>query len=173
MERLALKRLMADIEAEKIDVIVIYKIKRLTRSLADFSKMVEVFERKGVSFVFVSATQQFNTTMSMGRLMLNVLLSCAQFQREVTGERRADPRQNCGQQTQGLVEGWRSPSGVRRRQPAIGAQPQGGQTCQAVGQSDPAARQHRMHATVPQRSLGTSPLRAHRHGNRRRWLASQ
>ncbi len=64
---------MADIEAGKIDVIVIYKIDRLTRSLADFSKMVEVFDRQGVSFV--SVTQQFNTTTSMGRLMLNVLLS--------------------------------------------------------------------------------------------------
>ena len=71
MERPALKRLMTDIEAGKIDVIVIYKIDRLTRSLADFSKMVEVFERQGVSFV--SVTQQFNTTTSMGRLMLNVL----------------------------------------------------------------------------------------------------
>ena len=88
MERPALKRLMADIEAGKIDVIVIYKIDRLTRSLADFSKMVEVFERQGVSFV--SVTQQFNTTTPMGRLMLNVLLSFAQFEREVTGERIRD-----------------------------------------------------------------------------------
>jgi DNA invertase Pin-like site-specific DNA recombinase len=88
MERPALKRLMADIEACKIDVVVIYKIDRLTRSLADFSKMVEVFERHGVSFV--SVTQQFNTTTSMGRLMLNVLLSFAQFEREVTGERIRD-----------------------------------------------------------------------------------
>ncbi|MBW8067186.1 MAG: recombinase family protein [Ferrovum sp.] len=84
----ALKRLMADIKAGKIDVVVIYKIDRLTRSLADFSKMVEVFERHGVSFV--SVTQQFNTTTSMGRLMLNVLLSFAQFEREVTGERIRD-----------------------------------------------------------------------------------
>ena len=88
MERPALKRLIADIEAGKVDVVVIYKIDRLTRSLADFSKMVEVFERQGVSFV--SVTQQFNTTTSMGRLMLNVLLSFAQFEREVTGERIRD-----------------------------------------------------------------------------------
>jgi site-specific DNA recombinase len=88
MERPALKRLMADIEAGLIDVVVIYKIDRLTRSLADFSKMVEVFERQGVSFV--SVTQQFNTTTSMGRLMLNVLLSFAQFEREITGERIRD-----------------------------------------------------------------------------------
>ena len=88
MERPALRRLMADIEAGKIDVVVIYKIDRLTRSLADFSKMVEVFERHGVSFV--SVTQQFNTTTSMGRLTLNILLSFAQFEREVTGERIRD-----------------------------------------------------------------------------------
>ena len=88
MERPALRRMMADIEAGKIDVVVIYKIDRLTRSLADFSKMVEVFERYGVSFV--SVTQQFNTTTSMGRLMLNILLSFAQFEREVTGERIRD-----------------------------------------------------------------------------------
>ena len=88
MERPALKRLMADIEAGLIDVVVIYKIDRLTRSLTDFSKMVDVFERHGVSFV--SVTQQFNTTTSMGRLMLNILLSFAQFEREVTGERIRD-----------------------------------------------------------------------------------
>jgi len=88
MERPALRRMIADIEAGKIDVVVIYKIDRLTRSLADFSKMGEVFERYGVSFV--SVTQQFNTTTSMGRLMLNILLSFAQFEREVTGERIRD-----------------------------------------------------------------------------------
>jgi site-specific DNA recombinase len=84
-ERPGLKRLMVDIERGLIDIVVVYKIDRLTRSLADFSKMVDVFERCKVSFV--SVTQQFNTTTSMGRLMLNVLLSFAQFEREVTGER--------------------------------------------------------------------------------------
>ncbi|CAM5790466.1 hypothetical protein CCAE64S_02592 [Castellaniella caeni] len=88
MDRPALKRLLADIGAGQVDIVVVYKIDRLTRSLADFSKMVEVFERHGVSFV--SVTQQFNTTTSMGRLMLNVLLSFAQFEREVTGERIRD-----------------------------------------------------------------------------------
>jgi DNA invertase Pin-like site-specific DNA recombinase len=88
MERPALKRLLADIEAGKIDVVIIYKIDRLTRSLADFSRMVEVFEQHRVSFV--SVTQNFNTTTSMGRLMLNILLSFAQFEREVTGERIRD-----------------------------------------------------------------------------------
>ncbi|HEL3764807.1 recombinase family protein [Stenotrophomonas maltophilia] len=87
-ERPGLKHLMADIERGLIDIVVVYKIDRLTRSLADFSKMVEVFERHDVSFV--SVTQQFNTTTSMGRLMLNVLLSFAQFEREVTGERIRD-----------------------------------------------------------------------------------
>ena len=88
MNRPALKRLLADIEAGRIDIVVVYKIDRLTRSLTDFSKMIELFERHGVSFV--SVTQQFNTTNSMGRLMLNILLSFAQFEREVTGERIPD-----------------------------------------------------------------------------------
>jgi site-specific DNA recombinase len=88
MQRPALKRLIADIEAGQIDVIVVYKVDRLTRALSDFAKLVEVFDRRGVSFV--SITQQFNTTTSMGRLTLNVLLSFAQFEREVTGERIRD-----------------------------------------------------------------------------------
>ncbi|MGB1561757.1 MAG: recombinase family protein [Sinimarinibacterium flocculans] len=88
MERPALRRLMADIQEKRVDVVVVYKVDRLTRSLSDFSKMVEVFDRHGVSFVAV--TQQFNTTTSMGRLTLNVLLSFAQFEREVTAERIRD-----------------------------------------------------------------------------------
>jgi site-specific DNA recombinase len=88
MERPALHRLLTDIEEGHVDVIVVYKVDRLTRSLADFAKMVEVFDANGVSFVAV--TQQFNTTTSMGRLTLNVLLSFAQFEREVTGERIRD-----------------------------------------------------------------------------------
>ncbi len=88
MERLALKRLLADIEADHIDAVVVYKVDRLTRSLDDFAKIVEVFDRQRVSFV--SVTQQFNTTTSMGRLTLNMLLSFAQFEREVTGERIRD-----------------------------------------------------------------------------------
>ena len=79
---------MIDIEAGKIDTVVVYKIDRLTRSLPDFAKLVEVFDRNGVSFVAVA--QQFNTTTSMGRLTLNILLSFAQFEREVTGERIRD-----------------------------------------------------------------------------------
>ncbi len=88
MERPALQRLLADISQGLVDVVVVYKVDRLTRSLADFAKMVEVFDARGVSFVAV--TQQFNTTTSMGRLTLNVLLSFAQFEREVTGERIRD-----------------------------------------------------------------------------------
>ena len=88
MERPALVRLIADIEAGKVDVVVVYKVDRLTRALSDFAKLVEVFDRRGVSFV--SITQQFNTTSSMGRLTLNVLLSFAQFEREVIGERVRD-----------------------------------------------------------------------------------
>ena len=88
LERPALRRLLDDIAAGKIHVVVVYKVDRLTRSLGDFAKLVEVFEGHGVSFV--SVTQQFNTTTSMGRLMLNVLLSFAQFEREVTGERIRD-----------------------------------------------------------------------------------
>jgi DNA invertase Pin-like site-specific DNA recombinase len=88
MDRPALQRLLTDIQANKIDVIVVYKIDRLTRSLTDFARMVELFERHQVSFV--SVTQAFNTTTSMGRLTLNVLLSFAQFEREVTGERIRD-----------------------------------------------------------------------------------
>jgi len=88
MERPALKRLLVEIEADRIDAVVVYKVDRLTRSLNDFAKIVEVFDRQAVSFV--SVTQQFNTTTSMGRLTLNMLLSFAQFEREVTGERIRD-----------------------------------------------------------------------------------
>jgi site-specific DNA recombinase len=87
-DRPALQRLLQDVRAGKIDVIVVYKVDRLTRSLADFAKLVELFDRHSVSFV--SVTQQFNTTTSMGRLTLNVLLSFAQFEREVTSERIRD-----------------------------------------------------------------------------------
>jgi site-specific DNA recombinase len=88
MERPALRRLLDDVAAGRIDVVVVYKIDRLTRSLADFVRMVELFDRRQVSFV--SVTQSFNTTTSMGRLTLTVLLSFAQFEREVTGERIRD-----------------------------------------------------------------------------------
>ena len=88
LERPALRRLLADIEAGRVDVVVVYKIDRLSRSLMDFARLVEVFDRRQVTFV--SVTQAFNTTTSMGRLTLNVLLSFAQFEREVIGERIRD-----------------------------------------------------------------------------------
>lgn len=88
MDRPALTRLLDVIKEGQVDVVVVYKVDRLTRSLADFARMVELFDKSGVSFV--SVTQQFNTTTSMGRLTLNVLLSFAQFEREVTGERIRD-----------------------------------------------------------------------------------
>ena len=99
LERPALKRLIADVEADRVDIIVVYKIDRLSRSLMDFAKLVEVFDRRNVTFV--SVTQAFNTTTSMGRLTLNILLSFAQFEREVIGERirtssRRPARRACG-----------------------------------------------------------------------------
>ncbi|CAA2105449.1 DNA-invertase hin [Methylobacterium bullatum] len=88
LERPALQRLLAEVEAGRVDVVVVYKVDRLTRALSDFAKLVELFDAHGVSFV--SVTQAFNTTNSMGRLTLNVLLSFAQFEREVTAERIRD-----------------------------------------------------------------------------------
>ena len=88
MDRPALQKLLDDVRARRIDVVVVYKVDRLTCSLADFAKLVELFDAHQVSFV--SVTQAFNTTTSMGRLTLNVLLSFAQFEREVTGERIRD-----------------------------------------------------------------------------------
>ena len=88
LDRPALQMLLADVRAGKIDTVMVYKVDRLTRSLADFAKLVELFDQYGVSFV--SITQSFNTTSSMGRLTLNVLLSFAQFEREVIGERVRD-----------------------------------------------------------------------------------
>ena len=88
MERPAVQRLMADIESGRVDCVVVYKVDRLSRSLLDFARMLETFERHNVSFV--SVTQQFNTASSMGRLILNVLLSFAQFEREMLSERTRD-----------------------------------------------------------------------------------
>ncbi len=109
MERPALQRLLQDILDQKVDVVVVYKIDRLTRSLADFARIVEVFDGHGVSFV--SVTQQFNTTTSMGRLTLNVLLSFAQFEREVTAERIRD--KIAASRKKGMWMGGRVPLGYR------------------------------------------------------------
>src|SRR6202166_2152376 len=111
LERPALQQLLAEIREGKVDVVVVYKIDRLTRSLADFAKIVEIFDAKGVSFV--SVTQQFNTTTSMGRLTLNVLLSFAQFEREVTGERIRD--KIAASKKKGMWMGGMPPLGYRCR----------------------------------------------------------
>src|ERR1700712_83366 len=111
LNRPALQRLMADIQAGRIDRAVIYKVDRLTRSLADFAKLVEAFDTHGVSFV--SIIQQFNTTRSMGRLTLNMLLSLAQFEREVTGERIRD--KIAASKRRGMWMGGPLPLGYDRR----------------------------------------------------------
>src|SRR6188472_3125525 len=116
-DRPALQRLLADVKARKVQVVVVYKVDRLTRSLADFAKLVELFDSHTVSFV--SVTQQFNTTTSMGRLTLNVLLSFAQFEREVTSERIRD--KIAASKRKGIWVGGMVPLGytVRDRKPAI------------------------------------------------------
>jgi site-specific DNA recombinase len=88
MDRPALKRLLAGVESRSVDCVVVYKVDRLSRSLMDFARIIEVFDQNGVSFV--SVTQQFNTTTSIGRLTLNILLSFAQFEREIISERTRD-----------------------------------------------------------------------------------
>jgi site-specific DNA recombinase len=88
MERPALKRLLSEIQAARVDCVVVYKVDRLSRSIRDFARMMDVFDKQGVSFV--SVTQQFNTTTSLGRLTLNILLSFAQFEREIISERTRD-----------------------------------------------------------------------------------
>src|SRR6187401_513735 len=110
-ERPALQRLLEDVKARRVDIIVVYKVDRLTRSLADFAKLVELFDAHGVSFV--SVTQQFNTTTSMGRLTLNVLLSFAQFEREVTSERIRD--KIAASKRKGLWVGGMAPLGYETR----------------------------------------------------------
>jgi site-specific DNA recombinase len=112
MERPALKRLLKDVEDGQVDTIVVYKVDRLTRSLADFAKIVEALDARGVSFV--SVTQQFNTTTSMGRLTFNVLLSFAQFEREVTGERIRD--KIAASKRKGMWMGGRVPLGYDVKQ---------------------------------------------------------
>jgi site-specific DNA recombinase len=111
MERPALRQLLTDIDAGKVDTVVVYKVDRLTRSLADFAKIIERFDAAQVSFV--SVTQQFNTTTSMGRLTLNVLLSFAQFEREVTGERIRD--KIAASKRKGMWMGGRVPVGYDLR----------------------------------------------------------
>ena len=118
MERPGLKALLDDVRSRRVDVIVVNKVDRLTRSLADFAKMVDEFDRAGVSFV--SVTQAFNTTSSMGRLTLNVLLSFAQFEREVTAERLRD--KVAASKRKGMWMGGRHPPWVRRGRQSTGGE---------------------------------------------------
>src|SRR6187401_3426644 len=111
LDRPALQALLADIRAGKINIVVVYKVDRLTRSLADFAKLVELFDQHAVSFV--SVTQSFNTTSSMGRLTLNVLLSFAQFEREVIGERVRD--KIAASKRRGIWVGGMAPLGYETR----------------------------------------------------------
>src|SRR5690242_12450511 len=118
-DRPALQQLLEDVRARKVDVVVVYKVDRLTRSLADFAKLVELFDQHGVSFV--SVTQAFNTTNSMGRLTLNVLLSFAQFEREVTAERIRD--KFAASKRKGLWMGGRVPLGYDLKQRQLHVNP--------------------------------------------------
>jgi site-specific DNA recombinase len=128
MERPALQRLLADIRAGRIDIVVVYKVDRLTRSLADFARLVEIFDAEDVSFV--SVTQQFNTTSSMGRLTLNVLLSFAQFEREVTGERIRD--KIAASKKKGMWMGGNVPLGYDAEERALVINPAEAQTVRHI-----------------------------------------
>jgi len=128
LERPALQRLLADIRAGRIDIVVVYKVDRLTRSLADFARLVEILDAEGVSFV--SVTQQFNTTSSMGRLTLNVLLSFAQFEREVTGERIRD--KIAASKKKGLWMGGNVPLGYDANERALVINPAEAETVRRI-----------------------------------------
>jgi len=128
MERPALQELLVDIRHGQVDVVVVYKIDRLTRSLTDFAKIVEVFDARNVSFV--SVTQQFNTTTSMGRLTLNVLLSFAQFEREVTAERIRD--KIAASKKKGMWMGGALPLGYQSRDKKLVIVPDAAQTIRAI-----------------------------------------
>ncbi len=128
MERPALQRLLDDVRAKKLDVIVVYKVDRLTRSLADFAKLVELFDSHQVSFI--SVTQSFNTTSSMGRLTLNVLLSFAQFEREVTGERIRD--KFTAARKKGMWMGGNVPLGYRLGDRKLLVEPKGAETVRNI-----------------------------------------
>ncbi len=128
LERPALKRLLADIDEGLVDIVVVYKIDRLTRSLMDFSKLVEVFDRNEVSFV--SITQSFSTTTSMGRLTLNMLLSFAQFEREVSGERIRD--KIAASRRKGIWMGGSTPLGYEARDRKLVVDPDHAATVRAI-----------------------------------------
>ena len=151
MERPALQRLLRDVESGGIDVIVVYKVDRLSRSLIDFARIVEVFDKHNVSFV--SITQQFNTTTSMGRLTLNILLSFAQFEREVIGERIRD--KFAASRRKGMWMGGTPPLGYDVARPQAGGERDGSGARPAHLQAVPAGR------VGHQAGAGTAPRRAH------------
>ena len=136
MERPALKALLADVEARKIDVVVVYKVDRLTRALADFARIVAIFDAANVSFV--SVTQAFNTTSSMGRLTLNVLLSFAQFEREVTAERIRD--KIAASKKKGMWMGGAVPIGYRVEARKLVPHPEEAAQVRAIFEALPRAR---------------------------------
>jgi site-specific DNA recombinase len=152
-DRPALQQLLDDIRAHRINVIVVYKVDRLTRSLADFAKLVELFDAYGVSFV--SVTQQFNTTTSMGRLTLNVLLSFAQFEREVTSERI---REKIGaSKRKGLWVGGVVPLGSEASRSPVGRSPLSCTIASISARSDTRARSSQ--ASNPSFSIGHCSMR--------------
>src|SRR3954454_23479137 len=128
LERPALQHLLADIAQHRVDTIVVYKVDRLTRSLMDFAKLVELFDRHGVTFVAV--TQQFNTTSSMGRLTLNILLSFAQFEREVIGERVRD--KIAASKQKGMWMGGVAPLGYEIKDRKLAICPEGAETVRLI-----------------------------------------
>lgn len=130
MNRPALQALLADIKMRRIDIVVVYKVDRLTRSLGDFARIVEIFDAQGVSFV--SVTQQFNTSTSMGRLTLNVLLSFAQFEREVTGERIRD--KIAASKKKGMWMGGNPPLGYEIKDRALVVNPAEAETVRHIFQ---------------------------------------
>src|SRR5208282_1761035 len=162
MERPALQRLLDDIGHGLIDVVVVYKVDRLTRSLADFAKMVEIFDGHGVSFVAV--TQQFNTTTSMGRLTLNVLLSFAQFEREVTGERIRD--KIAASKRKGMWVGGLVPLGYEVRDRKLVIQPSEAETVRKIFQRYCELGNVRLLKTELDRSGIRSKVRVAKNGKR-------
>lgn len=128
MNRPAFKELLADVEKEQVDIVVVYKVDRLTRSLMDFAKIVDIFDKHKTSFV--SITQQFNTTTSMGRLTLNILLSFAQFEREVTGERIRD--KFAASRAKGMWLNGKAPIGYIKKDGKLIVEPNEAQTIKLI-----------------------------------------
>lgn len=160
MDRPALERLLRDIEAGKIDCVVVYKVDRLSRSLLDFSRIMETFEKRGVSFV--SVTQQFNTTHSMGRLTLNILLSFAQFEREIIGERIRD--KIAAQKRKGKWAGGVPVSAARTERQQHGVPPGPRPGPRTPGIPDRRSPEHRNQAAARDQSAASETLFCSRNG---------